>query len=154
MASGIARSRGSKDVTLLSLHLVTPPHWLSSRAVSPFVVPNTTSLVALVKRESLPQLFQHKLTELSPSGANWGHASSPPPGISHQLRQRRGLQEAQAPPCPPRGPQKVRLSEEGGGHCSPQEPHEGGELGQLGLQAQDLGAAAAARDRKEQTGAS
>lgn len=47
-------------------------------AVSPFVVPNTTSLVALVKRESLPQLFQHKVTELSPSGANWGHASSPP----------------------------------------------------------------------------
>lgn len=90
MASGIAGSRGSKDVTLLSLHLVTPVHWLSSRAVSPFVVLNTTSLVALVKRESLPQLFQHKVTELSPSGANWGHASSPRPGISHQLRQRRG----------------------------------------------------------------
>lgn len=78
MASGIAGSRGSKDVTLPSLHLVTPLHGLSSRAVSPFVVPNTTSLVALVKRESLPQLFQHKVTELSPSAANWGHASSPP----------------------------------------------------------------------------
>lgn len=54
MASGIAGSRDSKDVTLVSLHLVTPLLWLSSRAVSPFVVPNTTSFVALVNRESLP----------------------------------------------------------------------------------------------------
>lgn len=51
----------------------------NSRAVSPFVAPNTTYRVVLAKKKkkSLPQLYQYKITELSLNNPHWVHVSTP-----------------------------------------------------------------------------
>lgn len=113
-------------VSGVSLHPVAPVCLLYSRVISPLAVPSTTDVVILAGRESLPQLFQHKVTEVSPRGPSWGGRQS---GHSPQLwlgeghftcgdARARGEDAGAGTWLPTAMPQPQRLSEEGEGHFS------------------------------------
>lgn len=113
-------------VSGISLHPVAPVCSLYSSVVSPLAVPSTTDVVILAGRESLPQLFQHKVTGVSPRGPSWGGHQS---GHSPQLwlgegqftcedTRARGEGAGAGTWLPTAMPRPQRLSEKGEGHFS------------------------------------